>query len=55
MITKERIKNELYVWIWLKGSKQLLYKRWISAGYGVVMDRQPFHAKDTETFNKFKV
>ena len=55
MITKERIKNELYVWIWIRGIKQLLYKRWIDKNYGVVMDRQPFTAKDTESFKDNKV
>ena len=55
MITKERIKNELYVWIWIRGIKQLLYKRWVDKGYGVVMDRQPFTAKDTESFKDNKV
>ena len=29
MITKEVIKNELYVWIWERGLKKLLYKRWL--------------------------
>lgn len=52
MIKKEVIKNELYVWIYEKGLKQLLYKRWINRGFGVVMDRQPFTAKDTELFKK---
>lgn len=45
-IHKEVIGNELYVWC--NGS--LLYKRWIDRGYGKVMDRQPFTAKDTESF-----
>lgn len=52
MITKEVIKNELYVWIWERGLKKLLYKRWLDKGYGMVMDRQPFTAKDTELFNQ---
>ena len=52
MITKERIGNELYVWIWDRGIKTLLYKRWIDRGYGMVMDRQPFTAKDTELFKQ---
>ena len=29
MITKDKIGNELYVWIWERGLKKLLYKRWI--------------------------
>jgi hypothetical protein len=52
MITKEKIGNELYVWIWIKGKAELLYKRWINKDYGMVMDRQPFTAKDTESFTK---
>ena len=52
MITKEKIGNELYVWIWERGLKKLLYNRWIDKGHGVVMDRQPFKAKDTEFFNQ---
>ena len=48
MITKEKINNELYVWIWEKGIKSLLYKRWLTRDYGMVMDRQPFTAKDVE-------
>lgn len=45
-IHKEVVGNELYVWC--NGS--LLYKRWIKQDYGMVMDRQPFTAKDTESF-----
>jgi len=52
MVTKERIGNELYVWIWVGGKRDLLYKRWLDKGYGVVMDRQPFTAKDVESFKK---
>lgn len=54
MIEKQTINNELYVWI-IKYpyGKQLLYKRWLNYGYGVVMDRQPFTAKDVESV-KFK-
>ena len=52
MITKEKIGNELYVWFWERGLKQLIYKRWLDKGYGKVMDRQPFTAKDTESFNQ---
>ena len=51
-ITKERIGDELYVWIWERGIKSLLYKRWISRGYGMVMCRQPFTTRDTEKFNE---
>ena len=50
MITKEVIGNELYVWILGNGSRQLLYKRWLNKGYGMVMDRVPFTARDTESF-----
>lgn len=50
MITKEIIGNELYVWIFSGGKKSLLYKRWLDKGYGMVMCRQPFTAKDTEYF-----
>lgn len=52
MITKERVGNELYVYIWERGSKKLLYKRWIDRGYGMVMCIQPFTAKDSESFNQ---
>lgn len=53
MITKEIYnKNELYVWIWERGLKKLLYKRWLDRDYGMVMDRQPFTAKDTEEFKQ---
>lgn len=50
MITKEIIKNELYVWIFcpIKRKWDLLYKRWIDKDYGMVMDRQPFTAKDVK-------
>ena len=52
MIKKEKIGSELYVWIWERGLKKLLYKRWLNRDYGMVMDRQPFTAKDTESFNQ---
>jgi len=52
MISKEIIGKELYVWIWERGIKKLLYKRWLDKDYGVVMDRQPFTAKDTESFKQ---
>lgn len=53
MITKEIYnKNELYVWIWERGLKKLLYKRRLNKDYGMVMDRQPFTAKDTEEFKQ---
>ena len=55
MITKEVKGKELYVWIWIKGLRQLLYKRWIDKGYGMVMDRQAFTAKDTESFKDLAV
>lgn len=51
MITKEKIGNELYVWIWERGLKSLLYKRWIKQGYGMVMDRIPFTAKEIDKQN----
>ena len=54
MVTKNKIGNELYVWIWERGVKQLLYKRWLDREYGMVMDRQPFTAKDTEQFKQSK-
>ena len=52
MITKDKIGNELYVWIWERGLKKLLYKRWLNRDYGKVMCRQPFIAKDTEEFKQ---
>ena len=50
MTTKDIIGNELYVWIYNRGKKELLYKRWLKQGYGVVMCRQPFSAKDVDAF-----
>jgi len=56
MITKETIGRELYVWIWERGLKKLLYKRWLDKGHGIVMGNPehggPFKAKDTESFNQ---
>lgn len=54
MIKKEIIKNELYVWIFcpLKRKWDLLYKRWLNKNYGMIMDRIPFTAKDTEQFKQ---
>jgi hypothetical protein len=52
MITKEIIKNELYVWIWFDGKRELLYKRWLDKGYGMVMDKIPFTAKDIDNIKK---
>ena len=52
MITKEIIGDELYVWIWVGGNVSLLYKRWLKRDYGMVMCRQPFSAKDTESFKE---
>lgn len=52
MITKTTEDNQLFVWIWIKGKAELLYKRWINKDYGMVMGRQPFTAKDTESFTK---
>jgi hypothetical protein len=56
MISKSKIGNELYVYIFcpIKRRWDLLYKRWIDKGYGKVMDRQPFSAKDTESFRDKK-
>lgn len=54
MIVKEKKGNELYVWILIRGIKNLLYKRWLDKDYGMVMDRQPFTAKDTESFKNKK-
>jgi hypothetical protein len=51
-ITTEIIGNELYLWIYERGIKKLLYKRWLDKDYGMVMDKQPFTAKDTEAFNQ---
>lgn len=48
MVTKKIIGNELYVYIWVGGKRDLLYKRWLDKGFGMVMDRQPFTAKDVE-------
>ncbi len=50
MIKKENIGNELQVWIFcpIKRKWDLLYKRWIKNGYGMVMDRMPFTAKDID-------
>lgn len=57
MITKEKVGNELYVYIFcpIKRKMDLLYKRWIDKDYGMVMDRQPFTAKDTELFKNKKL
>ncbi len=46
MVYKEVKNGELYVW--MNGS--LLYKRWINRGYGMVMCRTAFTAKDVEQF-----
>jgi hypothetical protein len=48
MITKEKHGDELYVYIWIRGKKHLIYKRWLKKGYGKVMDRTPFTAKDID-------
>jgi len=46
MVVKKKIKNELY--IYMNGS--LLYKRWISKGYGMVFcdTFKNFTAKDVK-------
>lgn len=46
MVHKEVIGNELFVY--MNGS--LLYKRWLNYGYGMVFCRQPFTAKEVESF-----
>lgn len=48
MIKKEVIKDELYVWIFcpIKRKWDLLYKRWINKGFGIIMDRLPFTSKE---------
>ena len=53
-IEKEKIGDELYVWIYERGKKVLLYKRWLKFNYGMVMDKVfgNFTAKDTESFNQ---
>jgi len=53
MITKEKIEDELYVFIYVRGKKELLYKRWLKLGYGMVMvDRQPFTAGMVDSLKK---
>ncbi len=52
MIVKERIGNELYIYILYEGMKRLLYKRWIDKEYGVVMCKISFSAKDVENIKK---
>ena len=54
MIEREVIGNELYVYIFFEGKKELLYKRWLDKDYGVVMDRTPFTARDTEHFKNIR-
>ncbi|ANE51300.1 hypothetical protein SY85_13045 [Flavisolibacter tropicus] len=49
MITKVVKDNELYVYY----NGKILYKRWLKEGYGKVMDRSPFTARDTESFKQF--
>ncbi len=50
MIYKEIKGNELYVYM----NGALLYKRWLDQNYGIILGchifRQPFTAKDTESF-----
>lgn len=50
MVHKKVIGRELYVY--MNGS--LLYKRWLDYDYGMVMCRQPFTAKDVESFRLTK-
>lgn len=52
MIFSKVINKEVYVYIAANGKVSLLYKRWLKHGFGMVMDRQPFTAKDTESFNQ---
>lgn len=51
MIKSETIGNEVYVYIFFEGKKELLYKRWLNYGYGKVFDKfgPPFSAKDVES------
>ncbi len=55
MIVKEVIDNQLYVYM----NGELLYKRWINRGYGMVFNPNnsgwgPFTAKDTESFKQLR-
>lgn len=44
MLWKERIGDELYVF----HNGKLIYKRWISKGYGMVFDIIPFVPKEQD-------
>ena len=50
MIKKEITETELYVWIFcpIKRKWDLLYKRWLKNGFGMVMDRMPFTAREID-------
>ena len=54
MIKKETVDNQLFVWIFcpIKRKWDLLYKRWLKNGYGMVMDKMPFTAKDIDQNKK---
>jgi hypothetical protein len=43
MLSKEKIGNKLYIWFWERG---------LNKDFVMVMDRQPFTAKDTKSFNQ---
>ena len=42
--TKKIIGNELYLY---NAKGELIFKRWIDAGYSLVMDLIPYHKKDS--------
>lgn len=52
-ITKIIVGNELYVYIKNNGKKDLLYKRWLNKGYGMIFCNQwgsrSFTAKDVDS------
>ena len=54
MIIKQKIGNELYIYISNNGKIELLYKRWINRGYGMVFCNTfgNFTAKDNESFKQ---
>lgn len=51
MIVSETINNEVYVWIFKNGKKDLLYKRWLNKNYGIVMCLTPFTAQEITNQN----
>ena len=54
MTHKEIHGNELYVYIYNNGKKELLYKRWLNNEYGMVFcnkwGNRHFTSKDVESF-----